>query len=30
VEGVASDVDGQGRLLVDSVPIAAGDVVHLR
>ena len=29
VEGVATDVDEDGRLLVDGVPIAAGDVVHL-
>lgn len=30
VEGVATDVDDAGRLLVDGRPIAAGDVVHLR
>ena len=30
VEGVAGDVDDQGRLLLDGRPIAAGDVVHLR
>ena len=30
VEGVATGVDDDGRLLVDDRPIAAGDVVHLR
>jgi BirA family biotin operon repressor/biotin-[acetyl-CoA-carboxylase] ligase len=30
VEGVATDVDPEGRLLVDGRAIAAGDVVHLR
>jgi BirA family biotin operon repressor/biotin-[acetyl-CoA-carboxylase] ligase len=30
VEGVATDVDDAGRLLVDGRSIAAGDVVHLR
>lgn len=30
VEGLAEEVDGQGRLVVDGVPYAAGDVVHLR
>ncbi|HUR23779.1 MAG TPA: biotin--[acetyl-CoA-carboxylase] ligase [Acidimicrobiales bacterium] len=30
VEGVATGVDNDGRLLVDGRPIAAGDVVHLR
>ena len=30
VEGVATDVDDDGRLLVDGRPIAAGDVLHLR
>lgn len=30
VEGVAGSVDEQGRLVVDGVPYAAGDVVHLR
>lgn len=30
VEGVADDIDAQGRLLVDGRAIAAGDVVHLR
>jgi BirA family biotin operon repressor/biotin-[acetyl-CoA-carboxylase] ligase len=29
VEGVAEDVDGTGRLVVDGRPVAAGDVVHL-
>jgi len=29
VEGMANDVDEDGRLLVDGRPIAAGDVVHL-
>ncbi len=28
-EGVATDVDDAGRLVVDGRPIAAGDVVHL-
>ncbi len=30
VEGLATDVDDDGRLLVDGRAIAAGDVVHLR
>lgn len=30
VEGLATDVDETGRLLVDGTAIAAGDVVHLR
>ena len=30
VEGVATDVDEDGRLLVEGHAIAAGDVVHLR
>jgi BirA family transcriptional regulator, biotin operon repressor / biotin---[acetyl-CoA-carboxylase] ligase len=30
VEGVAEDVDVEGRLVVDGTPYAAGDVVHLR
>ena len=30
VEGTAEDVDADGRLVVDGVPFAAGDVVHLR
>jgi BirA family biotin operon repressor/biotin-[acetyl-CoA-carboxylase] ligase len=30
VEGLAEDVDGDGRLVVDGRPVAAGDVVHLR
>jgi BirA family biotin operon repressor/biotin-[acetyl-CoA-carboxylase] ligase len=30
VEGVATDVDDDGRLVVDGREIAAGDVVHLR
>jgi len=30
VEGVATDVDGDGRLVVDGRAIAAGDVIHLR
>lgn len=30
VEGVATDVDGEGRLVVGGRAIAAGDVVHLR
>jgi len=30
VEGVADDVDEQGRLVVGGRPITAGDVVHLR
>jgi BirA family biotin operon repressor/biotin-[acetyl-CoA-carboxylase] ligase len=30
VEGVADDVDDDGRLLVDGIAVAAGDVVHLR
>jgi len=30
VEGTAEQVDEQGRLVVDGVPYAAGDVVHLR
>ena len=29
LEGVAGDVDDDGRLVVDGRPIAAGDVVHL-
>jgi BirA family transcriptional regulator, biotin operon repressor / biotin---[acetyl-CoA-carboxylase] ligase len=28
--GLASDVDAEGRLIVDGVPVAAGDVIHLR
>jgi BirA family transcriptional regulator, biotin operon repressor / biotin---[acetyl-CoA-carboxylase] ligase len=28
-EGVATDVDGAGRLVVDRRPIAAGEVIHL-
>ncbi len=30
IEGVATDVDDDGRLLVDGRAIAAGDVVHVR
>jgi BirA family biotin operon repressor/biotin-[acetyl-CoA-carboxylase] ligase len=30
VEGLAEDVDDEGRLVVDGRPITAGDVVHLR
>jgi BirA family biotin operon repressor/biotin-[acetyl-CoA-carboxylase] ligase len=30
VEGVAGDVDDEGRLVVEGRTIAAGDVVHLR
>jgi BirA family biotin operon repressor/biotin-[acetyl-CoA-carboxylase] ligase len=30
LEGVAEDVDDAGRLVVDGVPAAAGDVVHVR
>ena len=30
VEGVAEDVDDEGRLVLDGRPIPAGDVVHLR
>jgi BirA family transcriptional regulator, biotin operon repressor / biotin---[acetyl-CoA-carboxylase] ligase len=30
VEGLATDVDEEGRLLVDGRTIAAGDVLHLR
>lgn len=30
VEGVAEDVDGAGRLIVDGRPVAVGDVVHVR
>lgn len=30
VEGVADEVDDEGRLVVDGRPITAGDVVHLR
>lgn len=30
VEGVAEAVDAEGRLVVDGMPYAAGDVVHLR
>jgi BirA family biotin operon repressor/biotin-[acetyl-CoA-carboxylase] ligase len=30
IEGLATDVDEHGRLLVDGRPVAAGDVVHLR
>ncbi len=30
VEGVAEDVDGDGRLVVDGTAYGAGDVVHLR
>lgn len=30
IEGVATDVDEDGRLLVDGRAVAAGDVVHLR
>jgi BirA family biotin operon repressor/biotin-[acetyl-CoA-carboxylase] ligase len=30
VEGLAEDVDAEGRLVVDGTPYAAGDVVHLR
>ena len=29
LEGVATDVDDHGRLLVDGRPIAAGDIIHL-
>ncbi len=28
--GLARDVDGDGRLVVDGVPVGAGDVVHVR
>lgn len=28
--GLAKDVDGDGRLVVDGVPVGAGDVVHVR
>ncbi len=30
IEGVAEDIDDEGRLVVDDQAIAAGDVVHLR
>ena len=30
IEGVADEVDEDGRLVVDGRPIAAGDVLHLR
>ena len=30
IEGIATGVDADGRLVVDGRPIAAGDVVHLR
>lgn len=30
LEGLAEDVDDEGRLVVEGRPIAAGDVVHLR
>ncbi len=30
LEGLATDVDEHGRLLVDGRPVAAGDVVHVR
>jgi len=30
IEGRATGVDADGRLLVDGRPIAAGDIVHLR
>jgi BirA family biotin operon repressor/biotin-[acetyl-CoA-carboxylase] ligase len=30
VEGVASDVDDDGRLVVGATRISAGDIVHLR
>ena len=30
VEGVAEDVDADGRLVIDGRPISAGDVVHVR
>jgi BirA family biotin operon repressor/biotin-[acetyl-CoA-carboxylase] ligase len=30
LDGLATDVDDSGRLVVDGRPIAAGDVVHLR
>ena len=30
VEGTATDVDADGRLVVDGSPYAAGDVIHLR
>ena len=30
VEGNAEAVDDEGRLLVDGIPYAAGDVIHLR
>ena len=30
VEGIAGDVDAEGRLVVDGKPYAAADVVHLR
>jgi BirA family biotin operon repressor/biotin-[acetyl-CoA-carboxylase] ligase len=30
VEGIATDVDPDGALLVDGARIAAGDVIHLR
>lgn len=30
LSGTATDVDGDGRLVVDGTPLAAGDVVHVR
>lgn len=30
LEGLASDIDSSGALLVDGRPISAGDVIHLR
>ncbi len=30
LEGVAEDVDENGSLVVDGVPVSAGDVIHLR
>ena len=30
LEGMAQDVDENGSLIVDGVPVSAGDVIHLR
>jgi BirA family transcriptional regulator, biotin operon repressor / biotin---[acetyl-CoA-carboxylase] ligase len=30
LEGTATDVDADGRLVVDGTPLSAGDVVHVR
>ena len=30
LEGMAQDIDGNGSLIVEGVPVSAGDVIHLR